>query len=97
MNGIGERQFRRYFAVANRTKGVTGEELLRLLETRLDAVAHRMGWSLSLRQAPQLVSPGRGGADGRRVDVPSFGARPGQELETSTRRPSTRTWPCEKS
>jgi small subunit ribosomal protein S4 len=85
MYGIGERQFRRYFAVANRKKGVTGEQLLRVLETRLDAMAHRMGWSLSLRQARQLVSHGHVRVDGRRVDVPSFGVRPGQELELSDR------------
>jgi small subunit ribosomal protein S4 len=85
MYGIGERQFRRYFAQATRKKGVTGEELLRLLETRLDAMAHRMGWALSLRQARQLVSHGHVRVDGRRVNVPSAGVRPGQELELSQR------------
>lgn len=85
MYGIGERQFRRYFAQASKRKGVTGEDLLRLLETRLDAITHRMGWSLSLRQARQLVSHGHVRVDGRRVNVPSAGVRPGQELELSER------------
>jgi len=81
MYGIGERQFRRYFAQAIRGTGVTGEDLLRLLETRLDSMALRMGWALSLRQARQLVSHGHVKVDGRRVNVPSAGVRPGQELE----------------
>lgn len=85
MYGIGERQFRRYFAQANRKRGVTGEELLRLLETRLDAVVLRMGWALSLRQARQLVSHGHVRVAGRRVDVPSAGVRAGDELELSDR------------
>jgi small subunit ribosomal protein S4 len=85
MYGIGERQFRRYFAQASRKRGVTGEELLRLLETRLDAVVLRMGWALSLRQARQLVSHGHVRVAGRRVDVPSAGVRAGDELELSDR------------
>lgn len=81
--GVGERQFRRYFARAARRTGVTGEDLLRQLETRLDAVALRMGWALTMRQARQLVSHGHLRVDGRRVDVPSAGVRPGQEIELS--------------
>jgi small subunit ribosomal protein S4 len=85
MYGVNERQFRRYFATAARRQGVTGEELLRQLETRLDAVAWRIGWALSMRQARQLVSHGHVRIDGRRVNVPSAGVRPGQTLELSDR------------
>jgi small subunit ribosomal protein S4 len=81
--GVGERQFRRYFALASRRTGVTGEDLLRRLECRLDAVALRMGWALTMRQARQLVSHGHVRVDGRRVDVPSAEVRPGQEIELS--------------
>jgi small subunit ribosomal protein S4 len=85
MYGIGERQFRRYFAEATRRRGVTGEDLLRLLETRLDSIVLRMGWALSLRQARQLVSHGHVLVDGRRVNVPSAGVRPGQEVALADR------------
>jgi len=85
MYGVGERQFRRYFAKAARRKGVTGEDLLRQLETRLDAMTLRMGWALSLRQARQLVSHGHVRLDGRRVNVPSAGVRPEQTMELSDR------------
>src|ERR671931_1115887 len=56
--GVGERQFRRYFEKAERRKAVTGEELIRELETRLDTVVLRLGFALSMRQARQLVSHG---------------------------------------
>jgi small subunit ribosomal protein S4 len=79
--GVGERQFRRYFHEAARKKGVTGEELLRLLETRLDAVVLRLGFALTMRQARQLVSHGHILLDGRRVDIPSVAVRPGQTVE----------------
>ena len=83
--GVGERQFRRYFDRANRRKGVTGEELIRQLETRLDAVCLRLGFALSMRQARQLVSHGHVKIDGRTVNVPSAQVRPGQTIELSDR------------
>jgi small subunit ribosomal protein S4 len=83
--GVGERQFRRYFHRAAKRTGVTGEDLIRQLESRLDAVALRMGWALTMRQARQLVSHGHVRVDGRRIDVPSAEVRPGQELELSER------------
>jgi small subunit ribosomal protein S4 len=83
MYGVGERQFRRYFAEANRTTGVTGEELLRLLETRLDSLVLRLGFAQTMRQARQLVSHGHIRLDGKRVDVPSAAVRPGQSIEAS--------------
>jgi small subunit ribosomal protein S4 len=83
MYGIGERQFRKYFARASKKKGVTGAELLRILETRLDSIALRLGFALSQRQARQLVSHGHVKVDGRRVDVPSAEVRPGQTIQLS--------------
>jgi small subunit ribosomal protein S4 len=79
--GVGERQLRKYFAKATRKKGVTGAELLRLLETRLDAIALRLGFALSMRAARQLVSHGHVRINGRRIDVPSAGVRPGDVIE----------------
>lgn len=83
--GVGERQFRRYFHRAAKRTGVTGEDLLRQLESRMDAVALRMGWALTMRQARQLVSHGHVRVDGRRIDVPSAEVRPGQEVDLSER------------
>jgi len=83
MYGVGERQFRKYFSEATRKKGVTGEELLRLLETRLDAVVLRLGFAQTVRQARQLVSHGHMLLDGKRVDVPSASVRPGQTVEAT--------------
>jgi len=79
--GVGERQFRRYFEKAERRKSVTGEELIRALETRLDSVVLRLGFALTMRQARQLVSHGHVRVDGRRVNVPSAQVRVGQEIE----------------
>lgn len=81
--GVGERQMRKYFDKATRREGVTGEELIRELETRLDTVVLRLGFGLSLRQARQLVSHGHVRVDGRRVDIPSFQVKPGQTIEIS--------------
>jgi small subunit ribosomal protein S4 len=78
---IGERQFRRYFQEAARKKTVTGEELLRLLETRLDSVVLRLGFAQTVHQARQLVSHGHILLDGKRVDVPSATVRVGQVIE----------------
>ena len=83
MYGVGERQFRRYFAQASRRKGVTGEELLRLLETRLDTVVLRLGFGQTVRQARQLVSHGHMLLDGKRVNVPSATVKPGQTIEAT--------------
>lgn len=79
--GVGERQFRRYFHEATRKKAVTGEELLRLLETRLDSLVLRLGFAQTMPQARQLVSHGHILLDGKRVDVPSAEVRPGQAIE----------------
>ena len=85
MYGVGERQFRRYFERASRRKGVTGEELLINLETRLDSLVLRLGFALTLRQARQLVTHGHVKVEGRRVDIPSAEVRPGQTIEVAER------------
>ena len=70
--GVLERQFRRYFAEAERRPGITGEILLQLLERRLDNVVYRMGLADSRAQARQLVNHGHFQVNGRRTDIPSF-------------------------
>ena len=67
-----EKQFRNYFQTALRQKGVTGENLLFMLERRLDNVVYRSGFSTSRRQARQLVNHGHIEVNGRKVDIPSF-------------------------
>src|SRR5919199_3903055 len=74
--GLLERQFRNYYAKASRQSGVTGENLLRLLETRLDNVLVRLGFAASRRQARQLILHGQWTINGRRVNVPSYQVRP---------------------
>jgi small subunit ribosomal protein S4 len=83
MYGVQERQFRKYFAAATRKKGVTGEELLKSLETRLDAIVLRLGFAQTVRQARQLVSHGHVQVDGKRLDVPSAAVRAGQTVSAS--------------
>lgn len=77
MYGVLEAQFRRYFEQADRTKGITGETLLQLLERRLDNVAYRLGFATSRPQARQLVRHGHFTVNGRKVDIPSFSVKPG--------------------
>jgi small subunit ribosomal protein S4 len=78
--GVLEKQFRNYYDKASRQPGVTGENLLRLLETRLDNVVVRLGFAASRRQARQLVRHGHWSVNGRRVDIPSYHVRPGEVL-----------------
>jgi len=70
--GILEKQFRRYFAIASRQRGMTGENLLRLLERRLDNVIYRLGFAASRAEARQLVTHGHITVNGRRVDIASY-------------------------
>jgi len=81
--GVGERQMRVYYDRASRKTGVTGEELIRQLETRLDAVILHLGFALSQRQARQLVSHGHVRVNGRRLDVPSAQVRAEDTIELS--------------
>jgi len=71
MYGVLEGQFRRYFAMADRAKGVTGETLLQLLERRMDNVVYRLGFSTSRSESRQLVRHGHFVVNGRKLDVPS--------------------------
>jgi small subunit ribosomal protein S4 len=83
--GVSEAQMRSYYERASRSKGVTGEEMIRQLETRLDTVVLRLGFALTTRQARQLVSHGHVLLDGRRLDVPSAKVKPGQVVEVSAK------------
>jgi len=78
--GILEGQFRRYFAMADRARGVTGETLLQLLERRLDNVVFRLGFATSRAEARQLVRHGHMQVNGRKVDVPSHLIRVGDTI-----------------
>ena len=75
--GVLEKQFKRYFYMAERKKGVTGYHLLRLLESRIDNVVYRLGIAANRRQARQLVLHGHITVNDRRVNVPSYLVRPG--------------------
>ena len=71
-----EKQFHQYYVEASRRQGITGENLLRLLETRLDNVVYRLGFGASRRQARQLVRHAHFLVNGRKVDIPSYQVRP---------------------
>lgn len=77
MYGLLEKQFRRYYEIAARQPGVTGDNLLRLLESRLDNVVWRAGLAATRPQARQLVNHGHFLVNGRKVDIPSYRVRPG--------------------
>jgi small subunit ribosomal protein S4 len=79
--GVLEKQFRRYYTEANRMPGVTGENLLQLLERRLDNVVYRAGLAASRAQARQLVSHGHLTVNGRKVKVPSYRVRQSDVLQ----------------
>ena len=74
--GVLERQFRGYYEKASRQPGVTGENLLRMLERRFDNVLVRLGFAASRRQARQMINHGHWLINGRRVDIPSYQVRP---------------------
>ena len=88
--GILERQFRRYFGEALRRPGLTGSNLLSILETRLDNVVYRLGWADSRNHARQIVQHGHVAVNGRRTNIPSYLVRPGDVItirEGSRKRP----------
>ncbi len=80
-----EKQFRNYFEKARAQKGVTGENLLFMLEKRLDNVVYRAGFSTSRRQARQLVNHGHIEVNGRKVDIPSFQTKVGDTITVKNR------------
>ena len=79
--GVLESQFRRYFHAAEREKGVTGENLLRLLELRIDNVVFRLGFAASRRESRQMVAHGHFAVNGRKVTVPSFLTKVGDTVQ----------------
>ena len=81
--GVLEKQFRTYYQIATRQQGITGENLLRLLESRLDNAVYRLGFASSRDEARQMVRHGHFTVDGRRVDIPSFRLRPGAVIAVS--------------
>jgi small subunit ribosomal protein S4 len=79
--GTGETQFRNLFEKAARMKGVTGENLLSMLERRLDTVVHKIGFGASRAMSRQLVRHGHIAVNGRKVDIPSYLVRPNDVIE----------------
>jgi small subunit ribosomal protein S4 len=79
--GVLERQFRRVFTLAERRRGITGENLLSLLESRLDNMIYRMGFAPSRSEARQLVRHGHFLVNQRRVTIPSYLVKPGDEIQ----------------
>ena len=82
--GLLEKQFRTYYAKATKSTGVTGETLLRMLETRLDNVVYRLGFAASRAQARQLVRHGHFQVNGRRVNIPSYQVKPDDVITVKT-------------
>ena len=80
MYGLLEKQFRGYYKKAARKKGKTGDNLLRLLEQRLDNVVFRLGFADTRAEARQIVRHGHVQVDGRKVDIPSYQVKPGQTI-----------------
>ena len=78
--GVLEKQFRNYYELAAKTKGITGENLLQILESRLDNVVYRMGFALSRAVSRQDVRHGHVTVNGRKVDIPSFRVKPGDVI-----------------
>ncbi|MES1244477.1 MAG: 30S ribosomal protein S4 [Acidobacteriota bacterium] len=92
--GVLESQFRTYFQEADRRKGITGENLLVMLERRLDNVVYSLGFAASRAQARQLVRHGHVQVDGRKVSIPSFQVKAGQAVvvkESSRKNPLVRS------
>ena len=78
--GVGEKQFRGYFEMASNKKGITGENLLQILESRLANVVYRLGFGASRAQARQLVNHGQFAVNGQRVDIPSYLVKAGDVI-----------------
>lgn len=82
--GVLEKQFRKYYAEADRLKGITGENLLQLLECRLDNVTYRMGIGASRTEARQIVRHNSILVNGKRVNIPSYQVKPGDTVQVAT-------------
>jgi small subunit ribosomal protein S4 len=83
--GLLEKQFRSYYKLASRQTGITGENLLRLLESRLDNVVYRLGFAKSRDEARQVVRHGHITVNGRRVNIPSYRVRPGETIAVAAK------------
>jgi len=81
--GLLESQFRKYFEIANRKKGVTGENLLQLLESRLDNVVYRLGFGTTRAEARQLVTHGHFTVNGKKLNIPSYIVKVGDTVDVS--------------
>ena len=93
MYGLNEKQFRRLFDKASKMKGITGENFLKLLESRLDNIVYRMGLATTRRGARQLVNHGHICVNGGKVDIPSYQCKPGDVIsvkENSMEHPAVR-------
>jgi len=80
MYGLLEGQFKRYFELAERSREITGDRLLQILEQRLDNMVYRLGFARSRAEARQLVRHGHFLVDGKRVNIPSYLVKPGQTI-----------------
>ncbi len=79
--GVGEKQFRKYFEMASNKKGVTGENLLQILESRLDNVVYRLGFGASRAEARQFVTHAQFNVNGKKVNIASYLVKPGDVIE----------------
>jgi small subunit ribosomal protein S4 len=86
--GVQEKQFRLYYEKASRQPGITGENLLQMLESRLDNVLVRLGFAASRRQSRQLVRHGHWTVNGRRVDIPSYQVKSGDVIAVKSGTPA---------
>lgn len=89
--GVGEKQFRKYFEMASNKKGVTGENLLQILESRLDNVIYRVGFGSSRAQARQLVNHGHFDVNGVKTDIPSYLVKPGDVITVRENKKDSKT------
>ncbi len=78
--GVGEKQFRKYFEMASNKKGITGDNLLQILESRLDNVVYRLGFAASRAQARMLVTHGHFDVNGKKVNIPSYLVKAGDVI-----------------
>lgn len=83
--GVLEGQFAKYYEMATRRQGITGENLLRILESRLDNVVYRLGWANSRAEARQLVVHGHFTINGKRVDIPSYLTKVGEVVSINSK------------
>ena len=88
--GVLESQFEKYFDMAEKQKGMTGENLLRLLESRLDNVVYRAGFAMSRPEARQLVNHAHFAVNGKKVNIPSFLVKPGDVITVRDNKRSTK-------